>query len=80
MNTLPLIGNQLIICLKDTAFLSIITVREITAAANSVQSTYFIPLKAFLVAILLYWLISLIIESAIKQVSRLGKKRGFNHA
>ena len=57
MNTLPLIGNQLIICLKDTAFLSIITVREITAATNSVQSTYFIPLKAFLVAILLYWLI-----------------------
>ena len=45
MNTLPLIGNQLIICLKDTAFLSIITVREITAAANSVQSTYFIPLR-----------------------------------
>jgi polar amino acid transport system permease protein len=80
MNTLPLMGNQLIICLKDTAFLSIITVREVTAAANSVQSTYFIPLKAFLVAILLYWLISLVIESTIKQISRLGKKRGFNHA
>jgi polar amino acid transport system permease protein len=55
-------------------------VREVTAAANSVQSTYFIPLKAFLVAILLYWLISLVIESAIKKVSSLGKKRGFNHA
>jgi polar amino acid transport system permease protein len=39
-----LIGNQLIICLKDTAFLSIITVQEITAAANSVQATYFIRL------------------------------------
>lgn len=35
-SALPLIGNQLIICLKDTAFLSIITVQEITAAANSV--------------------------------------------
>ncbi|MDR8350757.1 ABC transporter permease subunit, partial [Acinetobacter baumannii] len=33
-SALPLIGNQLIICLKDTAFLSIITVQEITAAAN----------------------------------------------
>ncbi len=32
-SALPLIGNQLIICLKDTAFLSIITVQEITAAA-----------------------------------------------
>lgn len=38
-SSLPLLGNQLIICLKDTAFLSIITVQEITAAANSVQAT-----------------------------------------
>ncbi|MDR8315570.1 ABC transporter permease subunit, partial [Acinetobacter baumannii] len=47
-SALPLIGNQLIICLKDTAFLSIITVQEITAAANSVQATYFIPFNAFI--------------------------------
>ncbi len=45
-SALPLIGNQLIICLKDTAFLSIITVQEITAAANSVRATYFIPFNA----------------------------------
>ncbi|STU61700.1 Amino acid ABC transporter [Klebsiella pneumoniae subsp. ozaenae] len=51
-SALPLIGNQLIICLKDTAFLSIITVQEITAAANSVQATYFIPFNAFIVR---YW-------------------------
>ncbi|MGH8484461.1 MAG: ABC transporter permease subunit, partial [Pseudomonas sp.] len=38
IKTRPLLGNQLIIALKDTAFLTIITVQELTAAANSVQS------------------------------------------
>lgn len=59
---LPLMGNQLIICLKDTAFLCIITVQEITAAANSVQATYFIPFNAFIVAIGLYWGVSVLLE------------------
>ena len=79
MSSLPLLGNQLIVCLKDTAFLCIITVREVTAAANSVQSTYFIPMKAFLVAILLYWIISLLIEYGIRHLARFGKQRGFSH-
>ena len=61
-SALPLLGNQLIICLKDTAFLSIITVQEITAAANSVQATWFIPFNAFIVAIALYWAISILLE------------------
>jgi polar amino acid transport system permease protein len=55
LRTAPVLGNQLIICLKDTAFLSIITVRELTSAAASVQSLYFIPFEAFIVAIGLYW-------------------------
>ena len=77
---LPLIGNQLIICLKDTAFLSIITVKEITAAANSVQATYFIPFNAFIVAIALYWIISIQIELLIKQLGKYRIKRGMTHA
>lgn len=68
-SALPLIGNQLIICLKDTAFLSIITVQEITAAANSVQATYFIPFNAFIVAIGLYWAISILLELLIKRLT-----------
>jgi polar amino acid transport system permease protein len=76
----PLIGNQLIICLKDTAFLSIITVQEITAAANSVQATYFIPFNAFIVAIGLYWAISILLELLIKRLSAWGARRGMSHA
>ncbi|WP_200550237.1 amino acid ABC transporter permease [Kosakonia sp. LAM2021] len=79
-SALPLMGNQLIICLKDTAFLCIITVQEITAAANSVQSTYFIPFNAFIVAIALYWGISILLELLIKRLSHYGAKRGMTHA
>lgn len=78
-SALPLLGNQLIICLKDTAFLSIITVQEITAAANSVQATWFIPFNAFIVAIGLYWAISILVELLIKRLSAWGVRRGMSH-
>jgi polar amino acid transport system permease protein len=51
----PVVGNQLIQLIKDSAFLSIITLPELTYAANSVQSFYFVPFESFLVATLLYW-------------------------
>ncbi|GAM74835.1 amino acid ABC transporter [Vibrio ishigakensis] len=78
--SVPLIANQLIICLKDTAFLCIITVGEITAAANSIQSTYFIPLNAFIVAIALYWVISIAIEQVSKITLNKVQERGLSHA
>ena len=53
----PVIGNQLIQLIKDSAFLSIITVPELTFAANYVQSYYFIPFESFLVSTLLYWIL-----------------------
>ena len=79
IKTRPLLGNQLIIALKDTAFLTIITVQELTAAANSVQSTYFIPTQAFVVVIVMYWLISICLELALKRAGRFGAKRGIDH-
>jgi polar amino acid transport system permease protein len=53
----PVIGNQLIQLIKDSAFLSIITIPELTFAANAVQSYYFVPFESFLVATLLYWML-----------------------
>ena len=79
IKTRPLLGNQLIIALKDTAYLTIITVQELTAAANSVQSTYFIPTQAFVVVIVLYWLISICLELLLKRAGRFGAKRGFDY-
>ena len=80
LRTRGVMGNQLIILLKDTAFLVIITVRELTGAANSLSSTYFIPMEAFIVVIGFYWLISLALEQSIRLIGRAGEKRGFNNA
>ncbi|RUR39114.1 amino acid ABC transporter permease [Vreelandella populi] len=80
LRTRGVMGNQLIILLKDTAFLVIITVRELTAAANSLSSTYFIPMEAFIVVIGFYWMISLALEQGIRFLGRIGEKRGFNNA
>lgn len=76
LRSAPVLGNQLIICLKDTAFLMIITVRELTAAASAVQSQYFIPFEAFIVAIGLYWLTSLTIEALVARIGLVAEIRG----
>jgi len=76
LNSAPIMGNQLIYMLKDTAFLMIITVQELTSTASSVQSEYFVPLEPFLVAVALYWATSLVIEGAVALVHRLAKERG----
>src|SRR5919106_1614321 len=76
----PVLGNQLIICLKDTAFLSIITVRELTAAASAVQSQYFIPFEAFIVAIGLYWLTSILIDLLVARIGLVAEGRGLGYA
>ncbi|OZI61833.1 amino acid ABC transporter permease [Bordetella genomosp. 11] len=79
LSTRGILGNQLILCLKDTSFLSIITVPELTAAANAVQARYFIPLEAFIVAVALYWLLAIGIEALVRAVRRLGARRGFEN-
>jgi len=76
LNSAPILGNQLIYMLKDTAFLMIITVQELTYAASSVQSMYFVPLEPFVVALLLYWAMSLSIEGLVLVVNRFAKERG----
>jgi polar amino acid transport system permease protein len=63
----PVIGNQLIQLIKDSAFLSIITVPELTFAANYVQSYYFVPFESFLVATLLYWALCGGIEVVVRR-------------
>ena len=80
LRSAPVLGNQLIICLKDTAFLSIITVRELTAAASAVQSQYFIPFEAFAVAIGLYWVTSILIELLVARIGLVAQERGLGYA
>jgi polar amino acid transport system permease protein len=71
----PLLGNQAIQIVKDSALLTIIAVPELTHAANNLANTYFIPFLAFLAALALYWLVCLVIEGAVALALRRAQAR-----
>ena len=75
ISALPMIGNQLVQIVKDTAFLTIIAVAELTHEATSIQSTYFVPFASFVAAVVLYWTICLAIEGATGLLSRAAEER-----
>lgn len=71
----PMIGNQSIQVIKDTAFLMIIAVPELTHAASSIQSKYYVPFAAFISAVALYWAMCSIIEAGVRRVERIAEAR-----
>jgi polar amino acid transport system permease protein len=71
----PLLGNQLIQIIKDSAFLTIIAVPELTHAASSIQAQYFVPFAAFIVAVLIYWALCLLVEAGVFVVERAAEAR-----
>jgi polar amino acid transport system permease protein len=73
----PVLGNQLIILIKDSAFLMIITVPELTYMANYVQSTYFVPFETFILAVVLYWGLCTLVELAVKRLEGLAEARRY---
>ncbi len=62
---LPTLGNQVIQVVKDSAFLTIIAVQELTHAATAIQATYYVPFASFIVAVGLYWVLCLAVEGVV---------------
>lgn len=62
---LPTLGNAFVQVIKDSAFLVIITVQELTYAANEIQSTYYVPFSSFVCAVFCYWGLCLLVESGV---------------
>ena len=75
LSSAPVLGNQVIQIIKDSAFLTIITLPELTHAVNSIQSRHFIPFAAFLTAVLLYWALCLMVEAGVAAVGRMADAR-----
>jgi polar amino acid transport system permease protein len=71
----PMIGNQVIQIVKDSAFLTIIAVAELTHAAAGIQSTYYVPFAAFVAAMLLYWLLCLGVERFVGLTEAAAERR-----
>ena len=71
----PVVGNQLIQIIKDSAFLTIIALPELTHAASSIQSRYYVPFAAFITAVALYWALCLVVEAGVNVLRRLADAR-----
>jgi polar amino acid transport system permease protein len=71
----PVIGNQMIQIIKDSAFLTIIALPELTHAAASIQSRHYVPFAAFITAVFLYWGLCLVIEAGVSSIDRLAAVR-----
>lgn len=75
LNVGPVVGNQTIQIIKDSAFLTIIALPELTHAASSIQSRHYVPFAAFITAVLLYWGLCLLVEAGVSAVGRVADAR-----
>jgi polar amino acid transport system permease protein len=71
----PVIGNQMIQIIKDSAFLTIIALPELTHAASSIQSRRYVPFAAFITAVFLYWGLCLVVEAGVNSIGRIADAR-----
>jgi polar amino acid transport system permease protein len=73
--SVPMFGNQMIQIIKDSAFLVIIAVQELTFAANEIQAVYYVPFASFVCAMLLYWVLCLAVEAGVRAFLTLAELR-----
>lgn len=64
----PILGNQAIQVIRDSSFLAIITVPELTFTAKAVQADSFVPFESFITAALLYWVLCLLVEIGVQRL------------
>ena len=72
----PVLGNQFITLIKNSAFLMVITIPDLTFMANKVQAIYFIPFETLLVAVALYWVMCFAVEQMVHVLERTAAVRG----
>lgn len=58
---LPLLGNQVILTIKESAVASIITVPELTMTAGQIVSSTFSYVVPYVLLVLSYWLLTLLV-------------------
>ena len=75
LNAVPMLGNQMVQIIKDSAFLVIIAVQELTFAANEIQANYYVRFASFICAVLLYWGLCLGVEGGVRIVERAAEAR-----
>jgi polar amino acid transport system permease protein len=66
----------MITLVKNSAFLMVITIPDLTFKANEIQAVYFVPFETMLVAVALYWVLCSTIEWTVRRMERVAMVRG----
>jgi polar amino acid transport system permease protein len=74
-NGLPALENQTIVLIKNSSFLMMISITELSMAANQIQAIYFNPFEALLTMILLYWALCVVVEGSLQALHRAMARR-----
>lgn len=69
-NSFASIGNELIVNIKDTSVLSVISVVDLFTVSDSAAGTYFMYVEAMLVAALLYLLLTIITSKLLQIIEK----------
>ena len=67
---IPALTNQVIGVIKESAALSVITVPEITEAAQVVVGQSFSPIETYFMVALLYWALTAIVAAGMARLER----------
>ncbi|MGW6780319.1 amino acid ABC transporter permease [Brucella pseudogrignonensis] len=69
-NTIPPIGNNMIVLLKDTSLVSIIGIAELVHSAQIAISETYSPFEFYLTAAVLYYIANLFMEAMLRRIER----------
>jgi len=69
-NTIPPIGNNMIVLLKDTSLVSIIGIAELVHSAQIAISETYSPFEFYLTAAALYYVVNLVMEAGLRHIER----------
>lgn len=67
---LPAYGNEIIFMLHASTIASVITLMDITGVAYYLYSRFYAPFTAFIIAAMLYMVLSFIVQGAFKQLEK----------
>lgn len=67
---LPAYGNEIIFMLHASTIASVITLMDVTGVAYYLYSRFYAPFTAFIIAALLYMVLSFIVQSAFRQFEK----------
>lgn len=69
-NIMPQIGNQLVINIKDTSVLNVISVSELFFAGKTAASVYYKFFESFFIVAVIYLILTIVVSALIRLVER----------